>query len=851
MSKFEKEIRIALVISGGVSLATYMHGVTKELFKFIKAKCPKDHTICSLEECAYYSECNENVKTYVYLKNNILKADVKIDIISGTSAGGINGVLLATALVLNCDIDDSVSKLWVDKANIYDLLDLDKESQSILNSTKMEKSLEETFEMLIEKTKDKSEEHVEYLDLFVTAVNTNGYEWQLNNIIGKNYLHRFHLKVRETSNENQPWRYSKNDIKDNKVLLPKICRSTSAIPGVFEPVEFTFNQLKDISTKDILNYDLESEKIYLFDGGLMDNKPFKPVIDSLERISSDKNVERWIVFIDPIDKNIDREKNINKPNFKESLIKGYLSFNFQSIYSELLNINGKRKKKDDYKSFVKSYSSIINEYNKSNTTMLNTIYNKKLIRKYIDDFEEKFTYNYDLSKSNLNEFLIELKEHINLEKYCLNYINGENKTNIFYIESIIKFFNFQIIRVNCYIKELKENESKDIELDLKKIDKIISELVQSSKPTSYNHIYKVLYKIKNGLWNIVEFLRFINWMIWNPNSLNEIEIDSSIDKNEDLKKDFYEIKDSVKNIHKLLKNLYLNNKLNKNGLIQYFNETNKIFSIFSKKIFNFTGIKDKEFEEIFRLFISNGNKNKNFKKILLEYYYFDAITGTSNMDSLYNCVNLDIFKISSDNELFGLKGKKKLAGEEMHNFSGFLRNVWRSNDIMWGRLDTVQAIFKFIEEHHNKDALDDIKNRLYFSILDKELKNIDMKKYKIFNKIYKSSDDYKIKYKNITEKVFEEYDYGNQKYTKTEILSISTSLLMNCLKLFKRESNNKKTFIDSIVDILNLFKKNLKKIVRIKIYLYIFFFSLVIYYVLQAINISILSIMKFINFFKT
>src|ERR1700736_5181590 len=33
----EKELRIALVCSGGVSLAVYMHGITKEILKLVRA----------------------------------------------------------------------------------------------------------------------------------------------------------------------------------------------------------------------------------------------------------------------------------------------------------------------------------------------------------------------------------------------------------------------------------------------------------------------------------------------------------------------------------------------------------------------------------------------------------------------------------------------------------------------------------------------------------------------------------------------------------------------------------------------------------------------------------------------
>ena len=33
----EKELRIALVCCGGVSLAVYMHGITKEILKLVRA----------------------------------------------------------------------------------------------------------------------------------------------------------------------------------------------------------------------------------------------------------------------------------------------------------------------------------------------------------------------------------------------------------------------------------------------------------------------------------------------------------------------------------------------------------------------------------------------------------------------------------------------------------------------------------------------------------------------------------------------------------------------------------------------------------------------------------------------
>ena len=35
----EKELRIALVCFGGISLAVYMHGISKEILKLVRASC--------------------------------------------------------------------------------------------------------------------------------------------------------------------------------------------------------------------------------------------------------------------------------------------------------------------------------------------------------------------------------------------------------------------------------------------------------------------------------------------------------------------------------------------------------------------------------------------------------------------------------------------------------------------------------------------------------------------------------------------------------------------------------------------------------------------------------------------
>ncbi|MAB13412.1 MAG: hypothetical protein CMI59_05870, partial [Parvibaculum sp.] len=102
----EKELRLALVCYGGVSLAVYMHGVTKEVQKLLRASAmfhgEPDH---ARRQTLSYEDINTDTARetdteplYFELLQAIgqsLDLRVFVDTIAGASAGGINGVLLA------------------------------------------------------------------------------------------------------------------------------------------------------------------------------------------------------------------------------------------------------------------------------------------------------------------------------------------------------------------------------------------------------------------------------------------------------------------------------------------------------------------------------------------------------------------------------------------------------------------------------------------------------------------------------------------------------------------------------------------------------------------------------------
>lgn len=114
----EKELRIGLVCYGGISLAVYMHGVTKELWKALQAsrsfwssgEAPKG-------SAAVYVDLLRRLESGGNLRLRIIT-----DIVAGASAGGINSIFLAQAINTGQSLEP-LTDLWLQTADVDVLLD--------------------------------------------------------------------------------------------------------------------------------------------------------------------------------------------------------------------------------------------------------------------------------------------------------------------------------------------------------------------------------------------------------------------------------------------------------------------------------------------------------------------------------------------------------------------------------------------------------------------------------------------------------------------------------------------------------------------------------------------------------
>ena len=271
---------------GGVSLAIYINGVAQELLNMVRATAPApkgstnpsgllldkndDDTKEELEgTAAVYRKlgqylCNHDKLTasatqdekgkLPTLTNDPIKTRFIVDVISGTSAGGINGVFLAKAIVRNQKMD-GLKQLWLREGDLRKLLNdsfsvsdlagfsVREPQQSLLNSQRMyRKLLEALDEMDQSKSKRERKENearvsplVGELDLFITTTDIEGIPLPIkladDVVYERRYKNVFHFRY---ATKDATGSTRDDFIKSNDPFLAFAARCTSSFPFAFE-----------------------------------------------------------------------------------------------------------------------------------------------------------------------------------------------------------------------------------------------------------------------------------------------------------------------------------------------------------------------------------------------------------------------------------------------------------------------------------------------------------------------------------------------------------------------------------------------------------------------------------------
>ena len=318
------ELRLALVCYGGVSLAVYMHGVTKELQSLIRAARKFDdawpekseNPFSTGTEAAYFDALRD-------LADRGHPFSVSIDIIGGTSAGGINGIALSKGLAHGAS-QEPLKKVWIEDGDIRRLLRAPafagllaqaffaathqvvrlSSATSPLRGELMARLILGALESM-----DKAPHEATLmpkggtLELFVPATDLDGFEVLVPSGAGG-------ASQRDRHNA-QVFKFCSEDGQFGQTFTPDLAfaaRASASFPGAFAPVSqesFRKETRRDELTfhSSVFHYNYSSpdhaKKVYFVDGGVLDNAPFDVVISAIGRRRADSEVYRRIAYIEP------------------------------------------------------------------------------------------------------------------------------------------------------------------------------------------------------------------------------------------------------------------------------------------------------------------------------------------------------------------------------------------------------------------------------------------------------------------------------------------------------------------------------------------------------------------------
>ena len=404
-----KEIRFAVVMYGGVSLAIYINGVAQEILRMVRAtavgedaaefRVPDDE-LTAVEfvyrDLAYliadknlfedkklledYAEWltkrrppGDNPLTAKLRETaadgrNVKAAGFIVDILSGSSAGGINGVYMAKAIVGGQSLgaledlwrtEGNFAKLLNDEQSITDEIDgqsvplgLKKQEppRSLLNSERMYLKLLTAFCQMDKEPLGES--FIDEVDLFVTLTDYWGIPVPLRLfdqlIHERRHRQNLHFRFRRDDGI--------NDFAESVYpFLAFSARCTSSFPMAFDPMQlkkaneiieqinvhrnnpaanFGLNPItedlwkrafkpKTVQDADGKQIEIKWNERVFVDGGYLDNKPFGYAITALAQKQSDVLVDRKLIYIEPqpdLDDSYERATRTTPPHPLENTL---------------------------------------------------------------------------------------------------------------------------------------------------------------------------------------------------------------------------------------------------------------------------------------------------------------------------------------------------------------------------------------------------------------------------------------------------------------------------------------------------------------------------------------------------
>ena len=304
------EMRLALVLNGGVSLAVWMGGVTAEIDHMRRAAYP-----------ALTQGDNDPVLERWERLLDRFGVRLVVDVIAGASAGGLNGAVLAAAIARAHPLPP-LRDVWLEVGSIANLASAQDQQPgadrlSILDGNLLTASIAKVFADMTplpggatrpSSLRDGLEQEATLprsVTLFTTATSMRGQGEEFTDSTNQRFTqveYRVLCRFRRSLMGDDEFK----DDKETNWRLTRAARASASFPAAFEPTFFrageravgeppAATQVAMGATAGITG------SRWMIDGGVLDNEPFAPVLDRIARRPIIREVDRIVAYIDPED----------------------------------------------------------------------------------------------------------------------------------------------------------------------------------------------------------------------------------------------------------------------------------------------------------------------------------------------------------------------------------------------------------------------------------------------------------------------------------------------------------------------------------------------------------------------
>ena len=331
-----EELRLALVLNGGVSLAVWMGGTVREMDALVRA----DRSGSGLPEGRYAAVLD------------LARTWASIDVVSGTSAGGVNGALLALSQVnANADLG-MLRDLWAEQGQLDNLLRPPFRGQPTSLLQGDEYFLPALTRAMSGLTADFEPTHQD-VDLMITTTLLGGALSVTTDGLGQRLPQRRHGERFRFSTSTEMGRtddFTPERVERTSQAMALAARCTAGFPFAFEPSfvpvhedasrrsERRRNEPPGVERPDMAEWagwerSPSSMRVsrdrsrFAMDGGVLANTPTREALDAIDRRPARRPMRRIMVLVyphaptfDPDDENADPADDAGRaPTVTDSL----------------------------------------------------------------------------------------------------------------------------------------------------------------------------------------------------------------------------------------------------------------------------------------------------------------------------------------------------------------------------------------------------------------------------------------------------------------------------------------------------------------------------------------------------